>query len=154
ASAGQGSINVAGKLNLETLRDYIPVEQRLVAQGSATIDGTVTGTLKSIDPNLSLTLENGFVSGASIDPPIGNITLRAQIRNGALEIEQLSGEAGPAAFRASGEIPFGLLPADLPVTLPRRQGPAKFTAELNELDLASFSGVPENLKGAVSVRVE
>ena len=154
ASAGQGMINVASTLNLQTLLDYVPTEERVVAHGTATINGTVTGTLKSIDPNLNITLKDGFLSGANIDPPIANVALKGQIKDGALELETLSGELGPATFQASGQIPFGLLPADLPVALPRRQGPAQFTAEIKELDVASFGAVPENVKGAVSVRVE
>jgi outer membrane protein assembly complex protein YaeT len=154
ASAGQGAINVSSTLNLQSLLNYIQLEQRVVAQGTATINGTITGTLKSIDPNLNITLNDGFLSGESIDPPIANIAVKAQIKNGALELESASGELGPATFQASGQIPFGLLPADLPVTLPRRQGPAQFTAEVKELDIASFGAVPQNVRGAVSVKVE
>ena len=136
--AGQGAIHVASTWNLQTLLDYVPTEERVVAHGTATIDGTVTGTLKSIDPNLNITLKDGFLSGANIDPPIANVALKGQIKDGALELETLSGELGPATFQASGQIPFGLLPADLPVALPRRQGPAQFTAEIKRVGLASF----------------
>src|SRR5205823_1103405 len=148
-----GAINVAGTLNLKSLLNYVPTEERLVAEGAATINGTVTGTLKSIDPKLSITLSGGFLSGSGIDPPISNIALKGQIKDGALELESASGELGPATFQASGQVPFGLLPADLPVTLPRRQGPAQFTAEIKELDIASFGAVPPNVTGAVSARV-
>ena len=153
-SAGAGAINIAGALNLETLRAYLPVQEPVVALGTVNINGTVTGTLKSIDPNLTIALDKGFVSSAAIDPPLSNLTLRAQIRNGALEIEKASGDFGPATFQASGQIPFGLLPADLPVTLPRRQGPAQFTAELGELDLSAFAAAPKDMTGAVSVKLE
>ena len=153
-SAGAGAININGTLNLETLRAYLPVQESIVAQGTVNINGTVTGTLKNIDPNLTIALDKGFVSSASIDPPLANLTLRAQIRNGALEIEKASGDIGPATFQASGEIPFGLLPADLPVTLPRREGPAQFTAQLSELDLSTFAAAPKGATGAVSVKLE
>src|SRR5262249_48375858 len=62
ASAGPGAITVASTLNLQTLLDYLPIEQRVVAHGTATINGTVAGTLKSVDPNLNITLTDGFLS--------------------------------------------------------------------------------------------
>src|SRR5439155_130924 len=96
----------------------------------------------------------GFVSGAGVDPPLAGLTVRAQVHNGALELEKLSGDWGPATFQASGQVPFGLLPADLPVKFPRRQGPAQFTAEVNEIDLSAFSGAPKDMTGAVSLRLE
>src|SRR5262249_7127407 len=130
------------------------IQQRLVASGAAAVNGTVTGALKSIDPNLTIALSDGFLSGVGIDPPLSNITLRAQVRYGALELERASADWGPATMNASGKIPFTPFSAALPFALPRLQGPAQFRAEVNELDLAAFGGAPKDLKGAVSALLE
>ena len=154
-AAGTGAIHIASTLNLASLRPYLPaITPDASVIGAASINGTVTGTLKKIDPNLTITLDQGSVSGAGFDPPLGNLTLRAQIRDGALELEKASGDWGPAKFQASGVIPLTLLPADLPVAFPRRQGPAQFTAELNQIDISALPGVPKDVTGAVSARIE
>jgi outer membrane protein assembly complex protein YaeT len=154
-AAGTGAIHIASTLNLAGLRTYLPaMAPDAGVIGDASISGTVTGTLKKIDPNLTITLDQGSVSGAGFDPPLGNLTLRAQIRDGALELEKASGDWGPAKFQASGVIPLTVLPADLPVAFPRRQGPAQFTAELNQIDISALPGVPKDVTGAVSARIE
>ena len=154
-AAGTGAIHIASTLNLASLRPYLsamPPETTLA--GAASINGTVTGTLKKIDPNVTITLDQGSVSGAGFDSPLSNMTLRAQIRDGALELEKASGEWGPGKFQASAVIPLALLPADLPVELPRRQGPAQLIAELSQIDISALPGVPKDVTGAVSARIE
>ncbi len=154
-AAGTGAIHIASALNLAGLCAYLPaITPDVSVMGAASINGTVTGTLKKIDPNLTITLDHGSVPGAGFHPPLGNLTLRAQIRDGALELEKASGDWGPAKFQASGVIPLTLLPADLPVAFPRRQGPAQFTAELNQIDISALPGVPKDVTGAVSARIE
>jgi outer membrane protein assembly factor BamA len=133
---------------------FVPSTQPITARGTATINGTITGTMKKIDPRLSITLENGYISAPSFNPPLSNITVRADVENGALDLQKMSIDAGPATLTASGQVPFALLPADLPVELPRRQGPAQFTAQLNELDLGIVEGLPQHFAGAVSAQLE
>src|SRR6185369_12553225 len=83
-----------------------------------------------------------------------NLTLRAQVRDGALEIASATAKMGEASLKASGTVPFALLPADLPVELPRRQGPAKFTADLAKVNLSTLAAVPQNISGEVSAHIE
>jgi len=59
-----------------------------------------------------------------------------------------------ASLEAHGTIPFALLPANLPVELPRRQGPAKFTADLKGVSLAAVPGMPKTVSGALSAHLE
>ena len=153
-AAGKGAINVDGSINLASVVSYVPADQPITARGIASIKGSITGTLKSIDPNLALVLENGFVSNEALNPPVSNIQLRAQIHDGALDLQTASAEWGVASLTASGQIPFGLLPADLPVELPRKSGPAQFSADLKSLDLGTIKGLPDTLKGLVSAHLE
>jgi outer membrane protein assembly complex protein YaeT len=153
-SAGPGAIRIDGALDLETLLTYVPMEQTVNAEGTVNLSGTVTGTLKRIDPQLTIGLENGYFYTPGLNPPLANVTLQAEVRDGALQLEKASADWGVASFTAAGEIPFALLPANLPVELPRRSGPAQFTAELNKLDLGTVEALPDNLGGLVSLRLE
>ena len=55
-----------------------------------------------------------------------------------------------AAITASGRIPLEAAPA-LPVEIPRRGGPATFTASVRGLDLSQVPSAPEGLSGLVSL---
>jgi hypothetical protein len=117
-------VQLAAKLDLPSLMQYVPSEQPITAQGTATIDGTIRGNLKRIDPNIAVTLSNGYFLAAGQKTPVTNANLQALVRNGALELQTASAQLGVANVTASGTVPFGLLPTTLPVELPRREGPA------------------------------
>ena len=133
---------------------YVPTAQPVVAKGLATIDGTIRGNLKRIDPNIAVTLTDGYFLPAGQKQPVTNANLQALVQNGALELQTAAAQMGVANVSASGTVPFGLLPATLPVELPRRQGPAQFTAELKALNLADLGNLPDNVGGTVSARLE
>ena len=150
---GEGTIQLSAKLDLPSLM-HVPTAQPVVAKGLATIDGTIRGNLKRIDPNIAVTLTDGYFLAEGQKQAVTNANLQALIQNGALELQTASAQMGVANVSASGTVPFGLLPATLPVELPRRQGPAKFTAELKALNLADLGNLPENVGGTVSARLE
>ncbi|HYO84301.1 MAG TPA: translocation/assembly module TamB domain-containing protein [Bryobacteraceae bacterium] len=154
ATAGEGEINLNAALDLPSLVQYVPNNEGIQAQGTATIAGTIRGTMKRVDPNITIAVNNGYVLAPSVNPPVSGVNVQGQIRNGALELASATASIGPATLTASGTVPFGLLPADLPVELPRRQGPASFTAELQDLDLATIQALPDQLSGTVSARFE
>ena len=151
---GEGTIQLSAKLDLPSLMQYVPTAQPVVAKGLATIDGTIRGNLKRIDPNIAVTLTDGYFLAEGQKQAVTNANLQALIQNGALELQTASAQMGVANVSASGTVPFGLLPATLPVELPRRQGPAQFTAELKALNLADLGNLPENVGGTVSARLE
>jgi outer membrane protein assembly complex protein YaeT len=152
--AGTDAITLSAKLDLPSLMAYVPSQQPLTAQGTATIDGSVRGTLKRIDPDIVISLANGSFTTATQKTPVTNVNLKAHVRDGALELQTANAQLGVANITAAGTVPFGLLPAGLPVELPRRQGPAQFTAELKALNLTDLGTLPENVGGTVSARLE
>jgi outer membrane protein assembly complex protein YaeT len=156
--AGSGAIKLAARLDLPSLMQYVPTEQppeqRIIAQGTATIDGTITGTLKRIDPDIVLSLANGSFAGGTLKKPVTNVNLNAHVRDGALDLQTASAQLEAAVVNASGVVPFALLPATLPVELPRRQGAAQFTAELKALNLSDLGPVPDNVSGTISAKLE
>ncbi|HEY2012970.1 MAG TPA: translocation/assembly module TamB domain-containing protein, partial [Bryobacteraceae bacterium] len=149
----QGDVQVNALLNLPGLAQLAPT-MKMDLQGTAAIEGSIHGTLKRVDPNLTVSLDNGQLAQPGLTPAVTNAKLRGQVRDGAFEITSASASWGEASFEGSGVIPFALLPADLQVELPRRQGPARLTANLTGVNLAALEGAPNGLSGKVSARVE
>ena len=174
ASAGESVIQLKAAVNLAGLERFLPADKKLGLQGTASAEGSVRGTLKRLDPTLTIAVDGGAcfslpTSSPSVPvAPSGNpaqanagqakacptMTLRGQVRDGALEIESATAKMGDATLQASGTIPFALLPADLPVELPRRQGPARLTADLKDVNLAAIEGVPKTVSGMISAHLE
>jgi outer membrane protein assembly complex protein YaeT len=153
-AAQEGELHLTGQLNLAGLAHFAPPGRKLQLEGTASLEGVIRGTLRRMDPTLSIVLENGSASFAGLTPSITGASVRGRIRGGALELESASAKWGDASFDARGTVPFALLPADLPVELPRAQGPATLHAELKNVDLAAIEGMKEGLSGMVSVRLD
>ncbi|MBI3278414.1 MAG: translocation/assembly module TamB domain-containing protein [Acidobacteria bacterium] len=153
-AAGEGEVQLTANLDLPSVARYLPATQPVTAQGTVVINGKVRGTLKRIDPNVTVALTNASFATPQMPYPVTNANLRAEIRNGTLDLQSAGASYGPATLTAAGTVPFGLLPANLPVELPRAQGPARLTAELRELDIGALEGVPRNVSGRVSARLE
>lgn len=150
----EGAIELDAKVNLETLARYAPPSLGLQAQGGLGLNGQIRGTLRSIDPTLTLTVGGASIVAKGLEPGLRNVAARVDVANGAARITSIHAEWATAKLDASGEIPFGWLPADLPVEIPRANGPAQVKADITGLDLATIPGVPETVTGAVAVHAE
>lgn len=148
-----GAITINARANLETLVRYAPSGVNLKGAGELTLNGTVRGTLRAIDPDLTVVIANGALVAPQIEPGISNLDLRARVAAGVATIEQLAANWGTADVSANGRIPLDALP-DLPVDIPRRGGPATFVARVRGLDLAQVPGAPGGLSGRVSVEAQ
>ena len=150
----EGAVDLDAKLNLATLASYAPPSAELTAEGGLILTGTIRGSLRRIDPTLSLTVDNASVNAAALKQPILGIGVRLEVADGALQLSDLRAALGTGLLAATGTVPFSWLPETLPFEIPRGTGPAQVHATLSDLDLASLPGVPEKLKGGVSVRAE
>ncbi|MBL8216367.1 MAG: translocation/assembly module TamB domain-containing protein, partial [Bryobacterales bacterium] len=153
-SGRTGTVTVNANVDLPSVARYLPQDQQITMQGRADIKGEIRGNLKSIDPNLTLSLRNGYFTTAKLSPPIYNATLNATLNNGALQLERATFDWGPGSFEAKGTVPLGLIPGQLPIDLPRQQGPAKLSADVRGIDLSTIEGVPEQVGGTVSAHLE
>jgi outer membrane protein assembly complex protein YaeT len=151
--AGEGAIDLNLQGNLATLAQYLPPETNLAADGAVALTGSLKGTLKRIEPDLMITVDNGLILSPTLEPGFSNIVLRARIQNGEADIEQLTGRWGTASLEASGRVPLEVLP-DLPVEIPRMSGPATFKAAVLGLDPSSIPGTPAQLSGRVSAEMQ
>jgi outer membrane protein insertion porin family len=151
--AGEGSIDVNLQGNLATVAQYLPPETKIAADGAVALTGSLRGTLKRIEPDLMLTVDNGLILSPTLEPGFSNIVLRARIENGEADIEQLTGKWGTAALEASGRVPLEVLP-ELPVEIPRMSGPATFRAAVLGLDPSAIPGAPAQLSGRLSAQAQ
>ncbi|HEX5107881.1 MAG TPA: translocation/assembly module TamB domain-containing protein [Vicinamibacterales bacterium] len=154
AESGEGAVDLDARLNLATLASYAPAEYAVTAQGRASINGTVRGTIKAIDPSLVLSVDQASVGASGLEPGVSNIGLRVDVANGEAVLSRLQGDWGKAHLEARGRFPFDLLPGDLPIELPRRSGPAELQASLTNLELQALPGAPKELSGNVSVQAD
>jgi outer membrane protein insertion porin family len=148
--AGTGEIAIDGRGHLASLAQYLPRDANITGDGVITISGSISGTLESIDPTLTIAVEDGLVLTPEIEPGLSNLTLRARVANGEAMIEQLNANWGSATVEASGRIPFDALPA-LPVEIPRNSGPSTFKAAVRGLNPAAIPGAPPGFGGRMAL---
>ena len=148
--AAPGTITVEARANLATLARYAPAGTNATGSGELTITGTVRGTLRAIDPDLTVVVANGMLATSQLQPGLSNLDVRARVSGGEATIEQLAANWGTARITANGRVPLEVVP-QLPVDIPRRGGPATFTARVDGLDLTQVPGAPAGLSGRVSL---
>lgn len=148
-----GLLDVDARGNVATLVRYAPADMHVSGSGEVRVTGTIRGTLRAIDPDLDVVVSNATLVTPEIQPGVANLNLRAHVAGGEALIEQLTGNWGEARITASGRVPLEIVPA-LPVEIPRRGGPATFTASVDGLTVAHIPGVPPGVTGRVSVNAE
>ena len=151
APAGEIAVDLRG--SLATLMLYAPPQTNIASDGAIALTGSLRGTLKQIDPELMLTVDNGLVLSPLLEPGFSDIVLRARIDNGEADVEQLAANWGTARIEVSGRLPLELLP-QLPVEIPRMSGPAMLKAGLTGLDPSAIPGAPPQLSGKISAQAE
>jgi len=151
--AGEGELAVDLQGNLATLAQYLPPDTPVAGEGSLTLTGTLKGTLKSLDPDLALTIENGLILSRYLEPGVSNLQLQAKVANGEATIENLTGNWGAARFEASGRVPLEVVPP-LPVEIPRMGGPSTLKAAVRGLNPAAIPGAPQTVSGVVTIEAD
>jgi outer membrane protein assembly factor BamA/autotransporter translocation and assembly factor TamB len=150
----EGTINLDAKANLATLAAYAPSSAAVKAQGALALSGTIRGTLRRIDPALTLTVDNASIGAAALKQDLTNVGVKLTIADGALHVPDVHATWGTAQLNATADVPFGWLPENLPVEIPRQTGAAQIRASVTGLDLATLPGAPEKLSGLVSLRAD
>jgi outer membrane protein assembly factor BamA/autotransporter translocation and assembly factor TamB len=151
--AGEGKLQVELKGNLATLTQYLPPDVQVAGDGAVDVTGSLTGTLKAINPDLVVTIDKGLVLSAALEPGFSNIQMRARIFNGEVNVEQLSGNWGSATIDASGRIPLEVVPP-LPVEIPRMGGPTTLKATVRGLNPAAIPGASGALGGIITLQAD
>ena len=150
-TAAPGVVSVGGTIDLSQLAGLARGTE-LQASGTAELHGALRGTPKRVDPELALAVSDASLSvpGAGAFTGIG---LRAQIHDGALSAK-LAASFASGRIDASATIPLGLLPEDLPVEIPRANGPARIALEAAGIRPGALETAYKEVDGAVSLRLE
>jgi outer membrane protein assembly complex protein YaeT len=154
-SAPGGSVRLTGQFSLPGIAALFGNEDRPIeARGEASLNAELRGNFKRIEPELSLALDGGLIKAEGVNP-LEALRLLVSVKDGAVVLDELSARFATAGIRVTGEAPLGvLLPEEMPVELPRREGPARLTMDVSKLDLSALEGAPRDLSGAVSLRLE
>ena len=151
--AGEGDLMLDLKANLAAANHFIPRDVNIATDGALTLTGSLKGTLKAIDPDLVVTVENGLILSPDLEPGFSKITMRARIDNGEANVEQLTANWGTASLEASARLPLEAVPP-LPVEIPRMGGPAVVKAAIKGLDPSALPGASARLGGTISLDAE
>ena len=150
----QGLLRVDGEVDLAAASKLVPDwKQPINAGGKLTLSAELRGNLKRIEPTATLALRDGFIIPTNLNP-VSGIELAAQIQDGTVTLNRLTGTWAKAQLSATGEFPLGLLPPGLPIDFPRRTGPAKLVLDAKGLDISMMEGVPANTSGTVAFHVD
>jgi outer membrane protein assembly complex protein YaeT len=153
SSGSAGAITLEASANLATLAQYAPAGTPITASGELSLTGVIRGTLRAIDPMLTLAVTDGAVSTPALQPGITSLQLRAEVENGEARVEELTGRLGEGVISAEARASLAILPA-LPVELPRAAGSTTATARVDGLSLSGVPGVPEGVSGRISLEAQ
>ncbi|MBY0503618.1 MAG: translocation/assembly module TamB domain-containing protein [Bryobacteraceae bacterium] len=145
-----GSLQLQGALDLAGLTKLIP---EWTASGILKLNGEVKGNLQRIEPQFTATLRDAIVTPPGLNPVV-DLQLDANLRDGRLTLDRLTGNWAKAQLQASGDFPLGLLPKNLPIDFARPSGPAKLSFDARGLDVAALAAVPANTGGRITLHVE
>ncbi|MFN7985644.1 MAG: translocation/assembly module TamB domain-containing protein [Vicinamibacterales bacterium] len=150
ASGTPGTVSVDAQLDLWSLPAYMPGTAELSTYGRATLSGDISGTLRAMDPDLTLTVENGMVQTWSMTAAVHDITLMSRVADGIAVIDSLSATFGDiGVMTATARVPLDVVPA--PVALPHPGGPISAELHASDINPAMIPGAPAALHGSLAV---
>src|SRR5215470_2651003 len=145
ARSNEGQLDLDAKLKLAELATYAPPSAGLTAEGELALTGSVNGSLRRIEPALTLTVDNASVNATALKQPISGIGVQLTMADGGFQLDDLRAALGGGRLVASGSVPFAWLPQALPFEFVRGTGTSQVHATLTDLDLAALPGMPEKL---------
>lgn len=152
AQAPDGKLDLKARVDMAEILPFLPAREGLAAKGIIHLDLALTGSRQNLGGTGTIALDNGEIKIPQSPLPLTAITLRADLQDGGLTLSKAEAAWGPGTIALTGEFPFGLLPANLPVTLPRRKGPARFVLDMKNLSPEIAGIFPKEIAGSVSVR--
>jgi outer membrane protein assembly complex protein YaeT len=154
-AAPPGKLALDTDLNLNTLASLIPSEEPLAAQGRLSLHASLEGTLSNLTPQFEATVSQAAFFTPAIIAPLMGLEAAVRLRDGALHLDGLKAEWAGAGISASGQLPLSFLStSELPFNLPASQEPARFQFDLSGLVINSFSDLPREMDGTISIHAE
>jgi outer membrane protein assembly complex protein YaeT len=150
-SAPEGTLRFKGQLDLAQASGFVPIQHGFGAAGILNLDFALAGTSQKISSAGMITLDGGTVELREISVPLTDIVIRAEVRDGALTLQRADASWGEGKIALTGEFPFGLLPRNIPVQFPRKEGAAHFTLDLANLKPEISGALPRGVSGLISM---
>lgn len=152
--APPGSLNLELRLDLAQAAGFELLPEGYTAEGMAHLDLTLTGTPAKPGGAGTFSLDRGTFRIPGIPVPLTDISVRATVEEGAAVVRKGDASWGEGRIALTGEFPFGLLPENLPVQIPRKAGPAVFSLDVRGLRPEAAEKLPPGITGLISVRAE
>ncbi len=154
ADTSSPGLDMKGRINLATAKDFLPPSTNLAASGIVDIDARLTGSLEQLTPELSISLADGRIETPSLTDPLTDLTLRARLESGNLLLQTLSARLGAATISAQGKLPLGLIARKLPFGMPQASGDGNLVADVSGFRLESLAAAPEDASGQITAHAE
>jgi outer membrane protein assembly complex protein YaeT len=152
-TGASGTLTLKGQIDLTQTAGFLPVPEGFDATGKLNLDVSLLGTPQKMSAAGTITLDNGIVHLPRIATPLSDIAIRASLQDGALVLQRADAALGEGRIALDGEFPFGLLPKNIPVQFPRKEGPARFALDLSNFKPEITGLLPQGFGGLISVHV-
>lgn len=149
--APEGTLRFKGQIDLAHATGLVSIPQGFAATGTLNLDFALAGTPEKANSAGAITLDGGVVQLPKVPVPLTDVTIRASVQDGSLLLQQASASWEQGRVALSGELPFGLLPRNIPVQFPRKEGPACFDLDLTNLKPELTGMFPKGVTGLVSL---
>jgi len=143
-----GSLSLQGKVNLEPLSQLFPISSAPLIGGTAEVNATVTGSTQHWKPAANVTIRDGRFRWQPMPLAVENINGTLDLQDGVIRLEGISAKAGTGTLQIAGSLPLRLISDTLPAPSVNPTQPARFSGQLDKLELSGGSG-----EGAVSATI-
>jgi outer membrane protein assembly complex protein YaeT len=149
--AQAGTLGLKGQIDIAQATGFVSMPEGFAASGVMNLDLALSGTPASLSGSGAITLSNATASIPGTQMPLTGISLRANVDHDTILLQQADAQWGQGRIALTGELPFGLLPLNLPVQFPRKQGPATFSLDLTNIRPEESGLLPQGVGGLVSL---
>jgi outer membrane protein assembly complex protein YaeT len=146
-----GALGIKGQIDIAQATGVLSMPEGFAASGVMNLDLKLSGTPASLSASGAITFSNATASLPGIQMPLTGISLRANVEHDSILLQQADAMWGQSRITLSGELPFGLLPKNIPVQFPRKQGPASFSLDLTDLRPEESGLLPQGVSGLISL---
>jgi outer membrane protein assembly complex protein YaeT len=149
--ASAGALGIKGQIDIAQATGFISMPEGFAATGTIDLDLFVSGTPQNLISSGTIAVSNATTNLPGIRMPLTGISLRANVDRDSILLQQADAKWGQGRITLTGELPFGLLPKNLPVQFPRKQRPATFSLDLTNIGLEESGLLPRGVGGLISL---
>jgi outer membrane protein assembly complex protein YaeT len=149
--APAGAVSLKGQIDIAQASAFVSMPEGLAVAGTVNLDLNLSGTRTNLNGSGTITTGSATASLPGIRLPLTDIALRADINHDTILLKEADAKWGQGRITIGGEFPFGLLPGNLPVQFPRKQGPATFSLDMTDIRPEESGLLPQGVGGLISL---